>query len=201
MKTYIYPFLVASSKKLDFTVVLCPDFLAEKYNLLHKFANNIITDKTFYRLVKFTNEELHLFYQIGIVKDDNNSTLKDDVGRPLYMIYGFITSDNLEKVSDNIFSQIFRDYAKPYYQKFYDSVFFAKPSFSQGIEIVIESDLHNLDIEKQSDLNFDFDISINKKKEEKYKEEDINQSDNSLIKKLYDILYSIYLTIKKIIFD
>jgi hypothetical protein len=133
MSTQAWPFLVSRNLFLDYRTIVAPDFicLAGIPNLLARVTEGNLTEQgsaicrtiygskagdftVIFQVVRATKNEIDL--------PDGDDVLKDQFGREIYLIEGFVFRGLIEiLISQNIFDQVHFDLTK-FYRQFWNSV-------------------------------------------------------------------------------
>lgn len=156
-----WPFLVAASKKNDYSTVLYPCFLEEKdKDIIARSAKKTSDENYHINEVKLNTQTYYLMYKsvVGkssfIEENTDESILKDDCGRTLYLMGGilFKNKDFNKYINDSILNDIFIKNILPIYKQFYNATLFLHAIKSSAIKLNLEIQQESIKIVEKYEL-------------------------------------------------
>ncbi|MGH3735815.1 MAG: hypothetical protein ACRDT6_09375 [Micromonosporaceae bacterium] len=118
-----WPFLVASGRRRDHSILLAPDFLVDAldYGVLEEVAGPGSERARVVETVTGGGQRLWIGYATHLVTagDVAGGAARDEHGRPLRLVYGFVTRDRLSDIAPDDMAYA-REVALGTYRRFLD---------------------------------------------------------------------------------
>ena len=120
-----WPFLISRNRTLDYKIIMAPDFLVESdHSFLLQYVTEQETTKPVFRKVTMPKlNNLSIVYRV-IRANINGNVLKDEFGRPILWIEGFVFQENIGpyEITERAFDQA-RDRIQQAFQEFWNIKF------------------------------------------------------------------------------